>query len=552
MSENIVRFGGDTTSRELWEGGPTGSTGFSRILNPQSRNFSMIAFQQAKPLLDSELNLSQQVQNALRAEVVRKLLSPGLLSATTITGVTDKMNTLRLSGATANVNGWLINLYGANRSDNQSDITFAEAPYSGTREDLAYVEAWFEEVAPSGSPEDDDESVYKYGGLASGTMPNDLQDSTAGDETSRRIQLRWNIRTVSDVDFTTYPKGVDNGTRVKAKGGASSDTGYTFGSVGDGLYRAGDGSSSACTALKCVDGYVYAIPLFRVHRRNQTAYSKTDNPYGAPAYSSGTVIASGLYHDVIAAEDVTAIYPVSMPYGGGNWDAVGQAINDAETLGQVNWTELQKWKKQRIQQGVVTLYNRFIVSGCIVGAVPGTRNIQITATGTYDKTHFSRFWAGGQLRAFDDIQSSVAAVPTNSGTASQTYYAFLLQDGDSYKAKVDTSVPDGAIRLYRITVPAGDTGADLSKVSFADERRVETNYTAYYNSLPFVMVTLPGYTMPDAPDYGVDLEVESASGGLDTVGQLRAIEKGNNGFKIVTSGTADNIVIRWTLINPDA
>ena len=512
----------------------------------------MIAFQQAKPLLDSELNLSQQVQNALRAEAVRKLLSPGLLSATTITDVTDKKNTLRLSGATANVNGWLINLYGANRSDNQSDITFAEAPYSGTREDLAYVEAWFEEVAPSGSPEDDDESVYKYGGLASGTMPNDLQDSTAGDETSRRIQLRWNIRTVSDVDFTTYPKGVDNGTRVKAKGGASSDTGYTFGSVGDGLYRAGDGSSSACAALKCVDGYVYAIPLYHVHRRNQTAYNKTDNPYGAPAYGSGVTIATGLYHDVIAAEDVTAIYPVSMPYGGGNWDAVGQAINDAETLGQVNWTELQKWKKQRIQQGVVTLYNRFIVSGCIVGAVPGTRNIQITATGTYDKTHFSRFWAGGQLRAFDDIQSSVAAVPTNSGTASQTYYAFLLQDGDSYKAKVDTSVPDGAIRLYRITVPAGDTAADLSKVAFADERRVEPNYTAAYNSLPFAMVTLPGYDMPDAPDYGVDFEVESAVGGLDTVGQLRAIEKSSNGFKIAASGTADEIKIRWTLINPDA
>ena len=66
------------------------------------------------------------------------------------------------------------------------------------------------------------------------------------------------------------------------------------------------------------------------------------------------------------------------------------------------------------------------------------------------------------------------------------------------------------------------------------------------------MVTLPGYTMPDAPDYGVDLEVESASGGLDTVGQLRAIEKSNNGFKIVANGTADNIVIRWTLVNPDA
>lgn len=552
MSENIVKFGGDTTSRELWEGGPTGSTGFSRILNPQSRNFSMIAFQQAKPLLDSELNLSQQVQNALRAEAVRKLLSPGLLSATTITGVTDKMNTLRLSGATANVNGWLINLYGANRSDNQSDITFAEAPYSGTREDLAYVEAWFEEVAPSGSQEDDDESVYKYGGLASGTMPNDLQDPTAGDETSRRIQLRWNIRTVSDVDFTAYPKGVDNGTRVKAKGGASSDTGYMFGAVGDGLYRAGDGSSSACTALKCVDGYVYAIPLFRVHRRNQTAYNKTDNPSGAPAYNSGTQIATGLYHDVIAAQDVTPLWQRAQPYGGGNLDALGAALADAETLGQVCWTELDKWRKQKIQQGKITLYNKFVVAGCVVGAVPGTRNIQITRTGTYDKNGYSLFFADGQLRAFDDVQSSVAAVPVNTGTAAQTYYSYLLKDGDTYKPHVDTTVPAGAIRLCRITVPAGDTGADLSKVGFADERRVETNYSAYYNSLPFVMVTLPGYTMPDAPDYGVDLEVESASGGLDTVGQLRAIEKGNNGFKIVTSGTADNIVIRWTLVNPDA
>ena len=71
--------------------------------------------------------------------------------------------------------------------------------------------------------------------------------------------------------YPTHPKGVDNGDRVKARAGAQSDTNYTFGSVGNGLYRAGDGSSTACTALKCVDGYVYALPLFRVHRRNQTA-----------------------------------------------------------------------------------------------------------------------------------------------------------------------------------------------------------------------------------------------------------------------------------------
>ena len=552
MSEQIVRLVGDTTTRELWDGGPTGSTGISRPLNPQGRNYSEVVFQQAKPIMDADMNLAQQVQNYIRADIMRKLLKPGVVSMTATTGITDIKNALRINGATVHMNGWLLNLYGNNRTDLQSDIIFPPAPYSGTREDLAYVEAWFEEVGTVGSKEDDSESIYRYGGINSGTLANDLIDPVVGAEISRRIQLRWNIRTVSDVNFASHANGVDDTVRVKARGGSSSDTNYTFGLVGDGLFRAGDGTTQSCANLHCVDGYVYALPLFKVHRRNQTAYDATDNKEGAPAYSSGTVIPSGLYHDVIAAQDVTSLWQRAQPYGGGNLDALGTALADAETLGQVCWTELDKWKKQKIQQGKITLYNKFVVAGCVVGAVPGTRNIQITRTGTYDKNGYSLFFADGQLRAFDDVQSSVAAIPVNTGTATQTYYSYLLKDGDTYKPHVDTTVPDGAIRLYRITVPAGDTGADLSKVGFADERRVETNYSAYYNSLPFAMVTLPGYTMPDAPDYGVDLEVESASGGLDTVGQLRAIEKDNNGFKIVTSGTADNIVIRWTLINPDA
>ena len=549
MSENIVKFGGDTTSRELWEGGPTGSTGFSRILNPSSRNFSMIAFQQAKPLLDSELNLSQQVQNTLRAEAVRKLLSPGLLSATTITGVTDKKNTLRLSGATANVNGWLINLYGANRSDNQSDITFAEAPYSGTREDLAYVEAWFEEVAPSGSPEDDDESVYKYGGLASGTMPNDLQDPTAGDETSRRIQLRWNIRTVSDVDFTTYPKGVDNGTRVKAKGGASSDTGYTFGSVGDGLYRAGDGSSSACTALKCVDGYVYAIPLFRVHRRNQTAYNKTDNPYGAPAYNSGTQIATGLYHDVIAAQDVTPLYPIASAYEqSANRESDRAVLKELFQAVHQQAAELTNWKTQRIQQGTATIYNKFVVAGGIINAIDGTRNVKITRTGTYSAANYSLMYVDGKLVSIYDTQDSVASVPANSGSAAVNYYAYVDNDGDKYMVKVADSVPDGKLGLYRITIPAGDTAANLNNAKFTDIRRVESHYRNYYGTMPATAVTLPYAAI--GSDYSVALNIESTAYNRDTV--LEVTGKSPNGFTIKSHGVADNIVVRWTLTQPNA
>ena len=124
MSENIIRFVGDTTTRSLWENGPTGSTGFSRILNQENRNFSMVAFQQAKPILDSEMNLTQLIQNKARADLIRTILEPGIISIKTTTNVTDKKNTLRISEAVANMNGWLLYLYGANRTDTSSDIVF--------------------------------------------------------------------------------------------------------------------------------------------------------------------------------------------------------------------------------------------------------------------------------------------------------------------------------------------------------------------------------------------------------------------------------------------
>ena len=74
MSENLVQVVGDTTTRELYEGGPTVSTGVSRKLSPENRNYSMLIYQQAKPPLDSEHNLAQQNQNYLRAQILRKIL----------------------------------------------------------------------------------------------------------------------------------------------------------------------------------------------------------------------------------------------------------------------------------------------------------------------------------------------------------------------------------------------------------------------------------------------------------------------------------------------
>lgn len=549
MSENIIRFVGDTTTRSLWEDGPTGSTGFSRILNQENRNFSMVAFQQAKPILDSEMNLTQLIQNKARADLIRAILEPGIISIKITTDVTDKKNTLRISEAVANMNGWLLYLYGANRTDASSDIVFTPAPYNGTREDLAYLEAWFEEVAPTGSPEDDDESVYKYGGLASGTVANDILDPTAEDETSRRIQLRWNIRTAADVNFTNYPAGINNTDRVKARGGNNSDTDYGYASLGNGLYRAGDGSSAACTALKCVDGYVYAIPLYHVHRRNQTAYDAVNNPTGAPAYGSGVTIATGLYHDVIAASDVTPIYPVASAYEQDNDQQSDSAVLK-ELFAAVHQqaAELEAWKNQRVQQGTATIYNKFIVFGGIVNAISGTRNVKITRTGTYDAKNYSLLYVDGHFASIYDTQDSVAAVPANSSSASIDYYAYVDGTDDKYTVKVADSVPDGKLGLYRITVPAGDTAANLNAVKFTDIRRVESRYRNLYGTIPSVTVRLPYAAIGSS--YDVNVSIESTAYNRDTV--LEVVNKGPAGFTIRSHGEADNIVVRWTMTQPNA
>lgn len=546
MSENIVKFGGDTTVRELWEGGPTGSTGVSRILNPGNSSFSMVAFQQAKPLLDSEMNLTQQIQNKVRADMLRTLLSSGIIDMNIQTNVTDKLNTIRISGAKAHVNGWLIDMCGQNRSDSASDIVFPAAPYTGSREDFAFIEAWFEEVAPTGSPEDDDENVYKWGGINSGTTANNILDSTAEDETTRRIQLRWNIRTVPDVNFTAYPEGVNNTDRVKARGGADGDTNYGFALVSDGLYRAGDGGSGSATALSCVDGYVYALPIARVHRRNQTAYNADDNISGAGIYPAASGRPDGLYSNIIAPCDVTPLFREATVYDGGNTPTYTAMIKQAGIDIRLVQTELDKWRTNRLQQGTAQVYNKFVVSGCVINAISGTRNIKVSRTGTYSAANYSLAYIDGKMIGINDTETSVAAVPTNSGTSAAVYYAYIDGSGSDYAVRVAAAVPAGKLGLYRITVPAADTAANLNAVSFTDIRRVESS-TNFYAAAPTVAVPLKGI-IAGAPNYDVRLTVESATD--MNRAQLRVTDKSTDQFTVTLFGEADNIIFRWTASSP--
>ena len=118
------------------------------------------------------------------------------------------------------------------------------------------------------------------------SLPGSARDDLVFLETWRDVTTgawNWRIRVVDGVDFATYPDGL-GATNVYAQGGAttvttmifvkaSSVTGQTF-SGDNGLYVAETGSSNTA------DGYVYAIPLFRVRRRNSSAYDPDTNVNG--------------------------------------------------------------------------------------------------------------------------------------------------------------------------------------------------------------------------------------------------------------------------------
>jgi hypothetical protein len=88
---------------------------------------------------------------------------------------------------------------------------------------------------------------------------------------------------------------------------------------------------------------------------------------------------------------------------------------------------------------------------------------------------------------------------------------------------------------------------DLSLVNIQDTRRIETN-NMFRNTEPFALVSIPGYPQLST-DYAVSLTVQSASD-VGAVGDLIAYDKQSNGFKIKATGSADNIQIKWTLMNP--
>jgi len=284
---------------------PNYGSGASRVLDPANTSYTNVIWQQGKPPCDSELNLMQDLAQDFCRKIILRGTPSGWLGGETNTSedfVTSPLwsNWFKFGRQRpgeksaiqwAVVNGWLIPVTGTrtgtppgnpNDTDTWNVITLDPPPSNSGdfRIDFAFLEVWLARVPSSSSSLNKPaaNAVYRFGNVEGGYtyLADDLIDQALGFETTQRVQVQYRIRVVKGlVGLTSYPDGFDPVT-VKAQGASTSPTSFVYTNMrqtlGDpGLWRAGDGVST--NALGTVDGYVYAIPITAVFRRNSVAWN---------------------------------------------------------------------------------------------------------------------------------------------------------------------------------------------------------------------------------------------------------------------------------------
>lgn len=196
--------------------------------------------------------------------------------------------------------------------------------------------------------------------------------------------------------------------------------------------------------------------------------------------------------------------------------------------------------KQQIQQeGELLIENRGVVSGCTVAkSTTAARNLNLAA-GTC--------FANG--RAYTVARGdNMASVPSNIGAGSVTVYAYLYLTAQDWKLAVTAigqAVPEGAILLYNITIPANSTDAtdpNLANVTLTSVRRVEAGFPQFLDTPVSQFVSINTLS---ANDYRIDIDVVSADGAPCDRKALSIASRASNGFTLELASAADNVRVRY-------
>lgn len=287
--------------------------------------------------LEDEANESQWIQNELRADLVRRKYYSGIYSqpeddiilASDVFNSNEQIfNSFLVKPMVANINGYFIDVFGNNGYQQNGNINeykdlnyivLPDAPEEGEYYDFVYLEMAFVEIRYTAK-------LWQYGNRnhSYGPMLNDLFDKRINGETNRRIQLQWSIysaRVPMNSENAQMRSGgmFDEQTfamLVPAHGGyfGNSTAGFIhapnhpyYKSTDKGLWIAGSGLTTIEHQLYSTDGYSYAIPLFKVIRRNSNGYS-SGNLYGSEKIDSTKDCSStrpdGKFSNIIYKDDI--------------------------------------------------------------------------------------------------------------------------------------------------------------------------------------------------------------------------------------------------------
>jgi len=181
------------------------------------------------------------------------------------------------------------------------------------------------------------DSIYRHGNVDSSTtvaLEDDIEDPIVGVETTKRVQVQYRIRhtgAAEGIDFKLQADGFSNaavlaqGTQVAPvalypfvpadlksvvansdarDGVAGTDIGY--GLLDNGLWIAGAGTASSASDLGTIDGFVYAIPLCFVFRKNDATagigFNPLENTNGGLRYDHGGIANPNLFAAVAPTE----------------------------------------------------------------------------------------------------------------------------------------------------------------------------------------------------------------------------------------------------------
>lgn len=297
------------------------------------KSYESVVIQDDAPVIDWEMNLRADVRGdfGLRQYAQRSrpssFLDGDFLERPDLTGsfqflspVVGNENKFRMLAANVRMNGWDLRVeYTGTSTPGLNEVSLTSPPASGGRTDLVILEAWraLVRATPSVANKSPTGLILRNGNVKAPDAVNltdDLIDPTYGLESSARVQIQYRLRTIPGVDLASFPDGLEDPAVVahtvsdfSGPGADGSATAYAFSNVADdrSLWRAGTGDSASATALGTVDGYMYAIPVCAVFRRNTTAFSRTSNLNGGSVISSGTSTRpDGLFADQVIADDV--------------------------------------------------------------------------------------------------------------------------------------------------------------------------------------------------------------------------------------------------------